>query len=110
MPDLIETLEGAKNLLLTKGWTQGVMARNAGGSPTPCQWEDAACFCIMGAISRASEGDDDSPGFKAIGAFVGSYRRQIAGWNDAPGRTLDEVIAVLNRAIADARQQTEAAR
>lgn len=50
----LQILRDALNLLETKGWTQKVDARDAHGKPVPCHSDEAACFCSIGAMLRAS--------------------------------------------------------
>ena len=52
--DLKAVVEGAKNLLITKGWIKRGNARDSDGDPVSALSEHAACFCAQGAIMRAA--------------------------------------------------------
>lgn len=95
-----ELLEDAKQLIIKKGWTQLYYARNAEGYPVEAMDESAASFCIVGALERASlyayRGSDLRGARKAIHLVVS--RGAIADYNDEPGRTKDEIVALFDAA------------
>jgi hypothetical protein len=89
--------------LIAKGWTQGHYARMASGYPCHENSQRAVSWCLVGAVCRAGE----IYLRQALDAV--EYLREIIGdpdlplignWNDAPGRTQEEVLALLDRAIA----------
>lgn len=52
-PTVIEALKEIKNLLITKGWCQHVMARDSAGMPIRNTVSpEAVTFCLIGAIHR----------------------------------------------------------
>jgi hypothetical protein len=53
-PTHIKLLQTAKKLLTKMGWTHGVLARNAAGKEVLFTSPDATCFCLSGAVLRAS--------------------------------------------------------
>jgi hypothetical protein len=93
--------------LVESGWCQNQSALDSAGEPV--RWEsDVACsFCAGGAIARALKVLTDywtpfahsqsitwaQDALKAAGVTTG-----LPKWNDAPGRTKDEVAAMLRRA------------
>ena len=96
-----ETAKRAAEVLRQRGWCQGMFCANLDGTGP---------VCLMGAVSVAG-GDGPNYGFRgqrrdlhvAIADRVErslDLRGSVAGWNDAPGRTADEVIAVLERVAA----------
>lgn len=96
----VDILKGAKALIETKGWTQHTSARNASGGVVPPTSKTATCFCGLGAINAA--GADD---FAHVVLAAEALERQInddwfPNFNDAHGRTAEEVIAVFDKAIA----------
>jgi len=99
-----ETLRKAADLC-AKGWTQGVMARDAKGKEVPASSPDAVCWCADGAMLAASgDGGIYRDGHTYRPARAASYSAFGCGpfeFNDAPNRTADEVIRAL-RAAADA--------
>jgi hypothetical protein len=94
-------LDHATTLIKRDGWTQGIY-----GNPD-------AGYCIKGALSTAirsgtgASQDTYSAGLGCIElvlrAMAGSCQ-EAAGWNDAPGRTADEVVTVLRQAAEVARR------
>lgn len=110
--EVTATLIGARRLLAEVGWTQGAFARNAAGNvlSDSCGFagaydvagvlrEVAACYCAEGAIAAAA------PTLLAAYAAVAVVRRAAGAcclhrWNDARGRTREEVLEAFDRAIA----------
>ena len=91
--NVADVLDAAADIIIESGWTQGA-------------FEDNGCFCLDGAIMRA-KGVYDT-------LLELDYVRRATGWpsaimwNDAPGRTEDEVVAKLREAAALARQEQAA--
>ena len=87
--------------LVRQGWCQGRLAETAHGAEVhPCSPE-AARWCLVGAVVRATGNGDSYPVLDAVIAHLGFDRRgeSLRDWNDAPGRTVDEVAAVLLGAV-----------
>ena len=107
-----EILTKAREILAPKGaWIQLNPAMDSRGN-----WRDprdprASCWCLVGALERAT--------FEALGvldeflldaamyALTGALERTgeypsdaLAAWNDAPSRTHEEVLQLIDRAIA----------
>lgn len=84
---------------IERGWTQHAMARDADGERVRLSDDPKACsWCLCGAI----QGDD----FKASNALYNLLFdrlpkgfRNLSEWNDEPGRTLDEVLALLRSVV-----------
>lgn len=108
---LVEDLRAARTLLLDRGWTQGALGRDANGDAytniffLPC----AACLCGYGAtILVASEHEGPSrprsdAAHNALSNVVRAHNDYIT-WQDAPGRTVGEVLAVFDLAIEAAEK------
>lgn len=79
-----------------RGWCRGGFALDAEGHPT--RPRDAALFCMAGAI-RASVPIDSYYG-AYIRALEGLLGEPPAAYNDAPGRTAEQVAQALDRAAA----------
>jgi hypothetical protein len=103
-PTVLDVLREARRLLAEVGWTQGAMGRDANGTrlylwdegePTP------VCYCLAGAISVASGGPRTTAYRDARRALLGFLRYGLAVWNDAPSRTREDVLALLDRVIAE---------
>lgn len=105
-------LRKAATLVETSGWCQGAGARTEHGRAVWPDNPDAQCFCMLGAIQRASKfwlwpgghGPRREAVLAAQKAIGGS---PIAWWNDHPGRTKEEVAAKLLEAadLAEGRWQ-----
>lgn len=99
----IDILKAAKQLLIDKGWTQEAFARGPSGGPLVSRNPLATCYCGIGAIGAAGYGaaparyDAEDALAKAAGV---KEVEDFFDFNDAPGRTVDEVLAVFDKAIA----------
>lgn len=96
-----EILRGAKAVLLANGWHQGGFYDREQhldkGVP-----REACRVCLWGAVNVAAMGNpaskDDVPW--AVILFLDKVLgERTEGWSDTPGRTVDEVLALLDRAI-----------
>ena len=93
-----EVIRGARNVLFERGWTKHYLHNSAGN------------VCLRGALMQATAGriswsvwDDISPAESIIsGKLINGVN--VAAWNNAPGRTFDEVIEVLDKAEKIAEQ------
>lgn len=94
-----EILRKARELIETKGWTQGAYARSAKGEPVDWYNKRACQFCLNGALNYAE-------GLAFVSYDGRELIREAVGqpntikWNDEPTRTKAEVLAVFDRAIA----------
>ena len=119
----IDILEGAKRLLLDKGWCQGEWAYAEGG-PVFATHATACQFCAEGALMRAAfdlglahpldTSDKRNPAYvsaehtliQGIEDTTGAlYGRDIARFNDEDGRTVEEVVAAYDRALVCLRDE-----
>lgn len=81
----------AAELIRRRGWCQGELE------------SDEGCLCILGALNTvlALVPDDTYPGMMEYLKFVhglipeGTGFRYIAQWNDEKGRTVEQVLALL---------------
>ncbi len=103
---------------LAFGWTQGTTLQDIEGEPTSDPAE-AARFCVLGAFAHASHSlhtdvytyhsamqrlcDVIDPGATRSAPLV-----VIPVWNDAHGRTQDEVLAAFDAALARASRTSSA--
>lgn len=98
-----DVLRQAADLIERTGWCQGVYARDARGVITDFISDAAVEFCALGAIFHCEpEGyaADVSAPEQLLVNRIGT--RTVGEWNDAPGRTKDEVIATLRKAAEGA--------
>ena len=112
-----QILKGAAERLKTKGWCQGSYGRMAEGvaaskdvgravpAGSPCGaggnllGTPVAETDIIGALRQVGGNDPNvEAAKKQVRRVIGGGN--LADWNDAEGRTVDEVIAVLEKAAA----------
>lgn len=99
----VDVLKRAKSLIEDKGWTQGALARNRAGAHVCPTEHTAKSFCMLGACYAANP----HPAYMAnatdelLMALPKPYF-EVEAFNDAPGRTKEEVLAVFDKAIAAA--------
>lgn len=107
----LDVLKATRELIaLPERWTQRALARDEYKAPVGIFSSRAVCFCLEGALIRSEGDNDDADAFygaenaikgakKAIYKVIGSG--SISLFNDAPGRTHSEVLAVLDEAIEE---------
>jgi hypothetical protein len=95
--ETVELLKAAKVVLNDYGWIQGDTGNRHVG------------FCALGAVREAATGQDFGIAAmilrpNAYDALVDASRSEalvpVSTFNDTPGRTKDEVLALFDRAIA----------
>jgi hypothetical protein len=91
--------------LISKGWSQKAAARGHGGVVELATSQNATAFCPFGAAMAVCK---DSPNDETRGARLWAIRHAIqdacgrgceAEWNDAPGRTKEQVLEMIGLAI-----------
>lgn len=104
----IAILREARKLLSEPGsWIQYEDARDASGTPVPARNEDAKCFCLVGALERASydlrgkvKALDICDARAAVCIAVNLPLKQtLIEWNDTQNRTADDVLNALTTAL-----------
>jgi hypothetical protein len=99
-----EVLRAAADLIEPEGkWTQRSEARTVTGRPVGACEENAACWCILGAVQRVGgrfAEREVTPALKKV------IRFQPWIWNDHKRRTQAEVVAKLREAAALAEAQS----
>lgn len=104
--DVTEVLSNARKLIAQpRGWVQGAAARDKAGADVTFTDPSACSFCAVGAIAFAcwEAGLPDCSGIE--GQALERVRRAagvtgVVEWNDAEGRTVEEVVAAFDKAIA----------
>lgn len=116
----LESLEQGRALIVERGWTQGCYGKDENGAKvmTGDLYEKATCFCGWGALQAVHRADGSAnyrPGLYAAMASLdraipepsqspsGLTVRHFPTYNDTPGRTVEEVLAVFDTAIADTK-------
>jgi ABC-type amino acid transport substrate-binding protein len=110
----VDVLRRAKQVLIERGWTQGAYE---------CISKDACGVCAIGAINAAAhDGDADWESYQqpqpvmmavarmeeAVAAYTDDGPDGIVGFNDDVAKSVDDVLAAFDKAIALA--ETEAGR
>lgn len=85
--------------LIERGWTQATCARNSHGSTVPPGSADASCWCVYGALYACAAPPN------ALSDVCTAFRlaidmQEIPEWNDAPGRTKEDVLRAFDQALA----------
>lgn len=83
-------------------WCQGESARRDDGSPTGIMLEDAASWCLIGAVNKCIDNHQEriESYDKLQLALLMKFQRMgpLAIWNDDPTRTFDDIKALLEAA------------
>lgn len=106
-----QILVNAIALIQTKGWTRRTYARNARGFYVHPLSNTATCYCLAGAIRAAGgrlekgNGTDNDETAYALDLVRGALSRRglepkITVFNDAVGQTAEDVVALLQEAVA----------
>jgi hypothetical protein len=104
-----EILVGAR-ALVDQGWCQGVDARDAHGDRCAPWHREARAWSVLGALV-ASEGEEPDVRAHAAASIAelghavalladAAETSSLQAWNDAPGRTVEEVLGAFDRALA----------
>jgi anti-sigma regulatory factor (Ser/Thr protein kinase) len=90
---------------IREGWCQHTDARDTAGTPVEPWSEQTAAWSLLGALVSTLDGPDGIPdvALPALADAMAALAElvdddSLSGWNDAPGRTQQDVIAVLERA------------
>lgn len=94
----VQELQAIRNVV-ARGWTQGCAARDANGNAVGSLSPDAVKWCLAGARSRAWEDNARREGPVNLSEYLLPGSGGYVNWNDAPGRTQEEVLAFLDEAI-----------
>jgi hypothetical protein len=109
----LRLLQDARKLV-AKSWCHGADARDAQGAEVNPWDDDAASWSLLGAIVAVLERDAPRGGelpLAALGSALYALADLIeidslADWNDDPRQTQDNVLAVLDRAAAEYRENS----
>lgn len=106
-----EVLDRARALLTPPGaWTQGCVSRLADGWECFLYHPDVTSRCMMGAVRAACEQAAwTQTHYERARGYLqkATHTDIVAKWNDAPARTVKEVLAALKQAAALAREAGE---
>ena len=133
MSTMVDLLSRTRSVL-ARGWTQGASARAQNGTPvvlSTSDYERAVCWCLSGAVFASTPQDKDNRNqvnrmlWRAGRALsypmdlelgidnrrIGPdddrrYRWLLEEFNDEEGRTQDEVLALVDKALEIATKET----
>jgi hypothetical protein len=91
---VVDVLRDAKQLIVTEGWWQAGQEHDRG--------DGRIRACAVSSVTRSGFGSWDriDGAITALTRVIGvSDARVIADWNDAPERTLEDVLSAFDRAI-----------
>lgn len=96
----IDILREMRELLAEpERWTQSVLAKSKFGNAVTTRSPRAVSWCLLGAHYRVTNGWTASDAWDILQRAAGVS--SLSFWNDAPGRTHAEVLALLDSCIAD---------
>jgi hypothetical protein len=90
-------------VLVQRGWTQHVPARDASNLHVPWNSAAATSWCIIGAVWRAAGGV--VIGNAVLPHIAKVIGKEISSWNDCYGRTQEEVVKVLRAAALRSQEE-----
>lgn len=85
--------------LVAKGWTQDRYAADKWRHEVDFDSPSACRFCASGAIRRVSIGSPVTQAYDLMDRAAGPDHAGFVAFNDYPGRTKAEVLAMFDRAI-----------
>jgi len=94
--NLVENLQKVYDFLDSHNWTQKTYARDKEGEPCPINSDEADSFCCIGAIRRAVPNRTEA---EDVQDTLLGYTRFITKFNDADGRTKEEVLEFIQEVI-----------
>jgi hypothetical protein len=109
MPELELRLIEAARELVQRSWTQVADARSRDGAPVEPWSGEAASWSLLGALVAVVDHLHAELGeVEALRALAAAcvllaatvHTDSLAEWNDAPDRTREQVLDVLDRALA----------
>lgn len=98
--ETVEILK-AMRVKLANGWTQGVAARNANGVEVLSVDPKACSYCLMGALwSLGKVRRKSAVEIELIQTLRDAgIKAMLPTYNDAPGRTKEEILALVDKTI-----------
>ena|SRR5665213_2711143 len=91
-----QILQSAKNILIKYGWIKGKAYDHSTGS-----------YCLAGAVWNSLDGAPYKEAMalhhEALNTLksAGEISTEISAWNDEPDRSVDEVFALLDKAMEE---------
>jgi len=104
--ETIETLK-AMRVKLAAGWTRDAAARDARGRSVNSDDEKACSYCLLGALWSMEKYRLEPTVEAALLRTLkkGGVKDQLATYNDTPGRTQEEILALVDKTIERLEKQ-----
>ena len=90
---------------LAQGWTQEMLARDWQGAEVPSHSDEALCWCMVGAIHAVTQSEEERNAALLqleLSLGQGELCECVTEFNDDDGTTIEDVLALCDRAIAEA--------
>ena len=86
---------------LERGWCRETSARDASGNHSYPESPDAVSFCVFGAMHEREDPYASDRARELIRRVLGAKLGDgaIASYNDTPGRTKEEILTLVGKAI-----------
>lgn len=86
---------------LAQGWTQEMLARDWQGAEVPSHSDEALCWCAVGAVYAVTQSEEErDAALNQLALSLG--HGDIENFNDRDDTTQADVLALYDRAIAEA--------
>lgn len=98
---LLKTDLLATRAVIAKGWCQEACAKDASGCTVPSASHRAVSWCLIGATYNVDLPEQRRVNVdEALCSALGNDA--LSDWNDTDNRTQEEVLALIDKAIANA--------
>jgi len=94
--EVLKILDETKKTLIERGWHQGYFAIDKRRKHVSFMNESACAFCVLGAVFRAAGTKPVAGPLNALSAVAPGG--SAAAYNDAPGRTKEDMLALIDKA------------
>ena len=81
----------------TRGWCQNALARDAAGEPCPPSSPDARAWNLISAMLLILNRQEIDRACRQLEAKMPVTDYPVIAWNDRPGRTRAQVVALLKK-------------
>jgi len=103
MASVVETLKAARKRI-ERGWCQGQQAVDGEGSGVAPHDDDAVAWCLVGSTAAERSAVLSWAADDVLHRVLG---RPLVCWNDEPGRTQADVLALFDHAISLAEAEAQ---
>lgn len=102
----LDILRGARELLAKpEAWTVDALARGRSEREVKVHGRSAVCFCLIGSLHRIAGRKHHAVAHETRKVIQGLLPVRLAFFNDAPTTTHADVLALLDKGIAQLETQ-----